>query len=391
MKFLLPAGYVAEHVELGYAGTVFSAQGRTVATAHALVGVGMTREALYVAATRAREANRLYVDVEPEPAGAEMAHGQAERLSAREVLVAVASRRGADISAHQTMAAEWAKAVGFDQLVKEHQSLVAAAMAQRWESALQGAGFSGDMLAKLVSPPSGPACSVLSATRRTGGLDVGSALPELAKLPVSPTEDAAAMLRARLRRWEKLTGGNWQPRQDLVAGLVPRASRIDDPDLARAVGEREDAIAKRALDLAEHAVRSGAAWAKPFGPPPPPGRRPGLVGPPRRRRRLPGPLAYHHPERPRRAERHRLALPSRPPRPGATGRTGSCSLGRGGAADVSPGTGRRERRSPKPGSSCEPAGDGRSGARSWPRPVRTRGSWRPRYSPSGRTTRKLQS
>ena len=134
MKSSLPAAYVAEHVELGYAGTVFSAQGRTVATAHALVGVGMTREALYVAATRAREANRLYVDVEPEPAGAEMAHGQAERLSAREVLVAVASRRGADLSAHQTMASEWAKAAGFDQLVREHQSLVAAAMAQRWES-----------------------------------------------------------------------------------------------------------------------------------------------------------------------------------------------------------------------------------------------------------------
>jgi hypothetical protein len=75
-EIVLPAGYVAEHVELGYAGTVFSSQGRTVATAHALVGVGMGREALYVAATRAREANRLYVDVEPEPAGAEMAHGE---------------------------------------------------------------------------------------------------------------------------------------------------------------------------------------------------------------------------------------------------------------------------------------------------------------------------
>jgi len=73
----------------------------------------MTREALYVAATRAREANLLYVDVEPEPAGADMAHGETERLSARQVLVAVASRRGADLSAHQTMAAEWARAESF--------------------------------------------------------------------------------------------------------------------------------------------------------------------------------------------------------------------------------------------------------------------------------------
>ncbi len=54
-----------------------------------------------------------------------------------------------------------------------------------------------------------------------------------------------------------------------MAGLVPRALGIDDPDLNRAVGEREDAITRRALDLAEDAVRSGTAWAKPFGPLPP--------------------------------------------------------------------------------------------------------------------------
>ncbi|MDA8301129.1 MAG: hypothetical protein M0005_06205 [Actinomycetota bacterium] len=76
-----------------------------MATVHAIVGVGMTREALYVAATRGKESNRLYVDVEPEPPNAGMAHGPAERLSAREVLVAVASRRGADISAHDRTSA----------------------------------------------------------------------------------------------------------------------------------------------------------------------------------------------------------------------------------------------------------------------------------------------
>jgi hypothetical protein len=267
-EVVLPAAYVAQHVELGYAGTVFSAQGRTVATSHALVGLRMTREALYVAATRAREANRLYVDVEPEPAGADMAHGQAERLSGREVLVAVASRQGADLSAHQTMASEWAKAASFDQLVREHQSLVAAAMARRWERALDGAGFSDAVLAQASQSPEW--AGLLSALRDADdrGLEVGSALSELAKLPMGPVEDPAALLRARLRLWEKLTGGNWQPRQDLVAGLVPRASGIDDVDLAKAVREREDAIAKRALGLAEHAVRSGAPWAKAFGPPP---------------------------------------------------------------------------------------------------------------------------
>ena len=51
----LPAAYVAEHLELGYASTVHRAQGRTVDTAHAIVQPGMTREALYVAMTRGRD------------------------------------------------------------------------------------------------------------------------------------------------------------------------------------------------------------------------------------------------------------------------------------------------------------------------------------------------
>ena len=85
-EVLLPATYVAEHVALGYATTAFSSEGRTVTTAHAVVGAAMTREALYVAATRGRESNKLYVDVEPELSGAKSSHGQPERLSARHVL-----------------------------------------------------------------------------------------------------------------------------------------------------------------------------------------------------------------------------------------------------------------------------------------------------------------
>ena len=128
--------------------------------------------------------------------------------------------------------------------------------------------------------------------------------------------------RARLGRWEKLTGGNWQPRQDLVAGLVPRASGIDDPDLARAVGEREDAIARDALwTWPSMPYAAVLPWAKAFGPPPPrPGRRPGLVGPPGRGRRLPGPLAHHRRHRASSARRGMSARSPKPPT--APGRSG---------------------------------------------------------------------
>ena len=53
-----------------------------------------------------------------------------------------------------------------------------------------------------------------------------------------------------------------------MAGLVLRAKGIEDEDLARAVREREELIARRARELAEKAVQSGKKWAKPFGPVP---------------------------------------------------------------------------------------------------------------------------
>ncbi len=44
-----------------------TAQGRTVDTAHAYITATTTREVLYVAATRGRDSNRLYVDTAYDP------------------------------------------------------------------------------------------------------------------------------------------------------------------------------------------------------------------------------------------------------------------------------------------------------------------------------------
>ena len=57
----LPAHYVAEHVQLGYAITVHRAQGRTVDHAHVIATPGMSREHLYVGLTRGRASNHAYV------------------------------------------------------------------------------------------------------------------------------------------------------------------------------------------------------------------------------------------------------------------------------------------------------------------------------------------
>ncbi|MGW2426035.1 MobF family relaxase [Streptomyces sp. NPDC001709] len=60
----LPPVYVQEHVDLAYAGTIHSTQGRTVGTAHSYWDGTGSREAFYVAMTRGRERNTAYMSTD---------------------------------------------------------------------------------------------------------------------------------------------------------------------------------------------------------------------------------------------------------------------------------------------------------------------------------------
>ncbi|WP_426120662.1 MobF family relaxase [Kocuria sp. LHG3120] len=92
-KITLDADYLAQHGQLGYAATVHRAQGATVDTAHAIVDDATDRAAAYVAATRGRDTNQLYVAL-------------AEGQSRDEVLETIASAYDRNLSAHETVAAE---------------------------------------------------------------------------------------------------------------------------------------------------------------------------------------------------------------------------------------------------------------------------------------------
>ncbi|HRW01637.1 MAG TPA: MobF family relaxase [Tetrasphaera sp.] len=58
----LPAGYVRDAVDLGYAATVHTVQGVTVDVMHGLATGEMTRQQLYTMLTRGRQANHIYLD-----------------------------------------------------------------------------------------------------------------------------------------------------------------------------------------------------------------------------------------------------------------------------------------------------------------------------------------
>jgi hypothetical protein len=139
----LPAEYVSEHVELGYATTAHRAQGRTVDTAHAYVTATTTREPLYVMATRGRESNRLYVDTMYDPDVA-TAHDDIEPMQPAEVLKAVLARPGSDTSATATRVAEGAAAASPSRLAAEGAAVLESRREDRYLEILKKAGITDE-------------------------------------------------------------------------------------------------------------------------------------------------------------------------------------------------------------------------------------------------------
>ena len=99
-KVTLPAHYVEQSVELGYAATIHRAQGSTVDTAHALVDASTDRAGAYVALTRGRENNQLYVSL-------------ADGEKRDDVLDRITGAYERDLTVHETV----------DQLRGEHRNL----------------------------------------------------------------------------------------------------------------------------------------------------------------------------------------------------------------------------------------------------------------------------
>ncbi|WP_328436932.1 MobF family relaxase [Nocardia puris] len=97
----LPADYVRSRVRLGYAATIDSSQGATVDTCHIALDGGESRQQLYMALTRGRGANHVYVPTTLDGTEADFLSDRAIMpRTATEVLLHILDRDGAQQSAH---------------------------------------------------------------------------------------------------------------------------------------------------------------------------------------------------------------------------------------------------------------------------------------------------
>lgn len=104
-RLTLPADYVDEHVELGYAATIHRAQGMTVDRAHTLMNATLGRSLAYVGLTRGREDNQIYLatDQAPDP---DLDHTPEQVVTGQEVFASILAHGDGNVTATETLRAE---------------------------------------------------------------------------------------------------------------------------------------------------------------------------------------------------------------------------------------------------------------------------------------------
>lgn len=267
---VLPAAYVSEHVDLGYAVTAYRAQGITTDTAHTVLTATTTRENFYVAMTRGRNANHAYVAVDrPDDAHSQPHPGDNTDATARSVLYGVMQHVGAELSAHVTITAEQELWGSIAQLAAEYETIAQAAQHDRWAALLHASGLTPEQTEGVLASDAYGALSAELRRAEANHHDVDRLLPRLVKVrSVEDAVDIASVLHARLAKASARPAGSGRTRKQprLIAGLIPHANGTMSPEMRQALNERRQLIEQRVDALVDHAVDEAADWVQPLLP-----------------------------------------------------------------------------------------------------------------------------
>jgi len=269
---VLPAAYLAEHVDLGYAVTAHRAQGITVDTAHVLVEPTSTRENVYVAMTRGREANRAWVICDRPDENHDGPHpSDNSDATGRSVLYGVLQHSGAELSAHETITVEQERWGSIAQLAAEYETLSSAAQKDRWTRLIRGSGLSEEQAEAAVESVAFGALTAELRRAEANHHDVDALFPRLvAARGFDDAGDIAKVMHYRLARATARPAGSGrtQTAPALIAGLIPQARGPMTAEMRRALTERRDLIETRADAVLDTALTDHEPWTRALGTPP---------------------------------------------------------------------------------------------------------------------------
>ncbi|MFH5211168.1 MobF family relaxase [Antrihabitans spumae] len=270
-SIVLPAAYVTDHVDLGYAVTAHRAQGVTVDTAHVLVEPTTTRENFYVAMTRGKHANRAYVILDRADEHAHPHPGDNADATGRSVLFGVLQHVGAELSAHETITAEHEQWGSIAQLAAEYETIAAAAQRDRWATLIRSSGLTVEQADATVESEAFGALTAELRRAEANHHDLDILFPRLvAARGFTDADDIASVLHYRVARATARPAGSGRTRKTprLIVGLIPSADGPMIRDMRHALDERREMIEARADAVLDTARETGESWAQHLGEPP---------------------------------------------------------------------------------------------------------------------------
>ncbi|MGW4242950.1 MobF family relaxase [Nocardia sp. NPDC004722] len=202
---VLPARYVAENTELGYASTVHRAQGMTVDRAYLLMGAALGRSLAYVGLTRGSDYNGIFLatDTLPDPA---LDHAPAAERSDYEVWCRELAREDDNITATEILRQELAAAEDPQRLRDIYDHARGLLMHDRIDTLLAHA-LPASLYQQVVASPHYETLVATLDRAEQSGLDlttlVGLTATDRWRAtadPIDATDDPAAVLRSRADR-----------------------------------------------------------------------------------------------------------------------------------------------------------------------------------------------
>jgi hypothetical protein len=188
--FTIPVRYAEQSATLGYASTIYAAEGRTVDAGFGLVTQGMNLEALYVEGTRGRLENRLYVVTGPE---------RSDRQAAPETVLAQALSTPA---AGQSATAELAAAMDYNdhpaRLLYLYGEITASERSTELDAEFKARLDPADY-ARYLHDPVRPVLHRVVREAQLGGHDTAAVLDQITRGSMDRARSIASVLHGRVQ------------------------------------------------------------------------------------------------------------------------------------------------------------------------------------------------
>lgn len=250
-QFTVPFGYLKDHTELGYAGNVHVAQGRTVDSAHLLVSESLNRASFYVGMTRGRMSNTAHVVTgQTAPEG----HPAYDQATAESVVHRVMAKLPEDASATETIRVAQEQAEGGQLLLglwaAASQEDLYPAIDARLKEKLSEADY-----ARYEREYQRPHLQKALREAQMAGADIHDVIDQVTANGLDGAKSIAAVLQGRVKYLQLPNDG--------VAPTWAKRTQAGASPLAR---ESAEAIDARSVALgARHAARPEVWLSKHLG------------------------------------------------------------------------------------------------------------------------------